>query len=88
VGDLYLDQSLTGAVAGGFASAFGSAVDSEFGAVALATAARALSAKASDYYLPMDSPALLHPGAGSSTPLRPYQQQRTVAEELVAANRN
>jgi putative nucleotidyltransferase with HDIG domain len=38
-------RALTGAVAGGFAAVFGNAVESEFGGVALATAASALSAE-------------------------------------------
>jgi putative nucleotidyltransferase with HDIG domain len=125
-------RALTGAAAGGFASAFGSAVDSDFGGVALATAAAALSAEGlgllfvaitlrlrgrSDI---LDVAKTTFPAIAASIPLYAplvailafayshvsgwtlplffvpalaaqrlyvlYQQQRTLAEELVAAN--
>jgi putative nucleotidyltransferase with HDIG domain len=125
-------RALTGAAAGGFASVFGNAVDSDFGGVALATAAAGLSAEGlglvfvaitlrlrgrSDI---LDVAKTTLPAIAASIPLYAplvailafaythvsgwtlplffvpalaaqrlyvlYQQQRTLAEELVAAN--
>jgi putative nucleotidyltransferase with HDIG domain len=125
-------RALTGAVAGGFASAFGSSVDSEFGGVALATAASALSAEGLGFVFVaitlrlrgranvLDVAKTTIPAIAASIPLYAplvailafaytnvsgwtlplffvpalaaqrlyvmYQQQRMLAEDLVAAN--
>ena len=125
-------RALTGAVAGGFAYAFGSSVDSEFGGVALATAASALSAEGLGFVFAaitlrlrgranvLDVAKTTIPAIAASIPLYAplvailafaytnvsgwtlplffvpalaaqrlyvmYQQQRTLAEDLVAAN--
>jgi putative nucleotidyltransferase with HDIG domain len=125
-------RALTGAVAGGFAYAFGSSVDSEFGGVALATTASALSAEGLGFLFVaitlrlrgranvLDVAKTTIPAIAASIPLYAplvailafaytnvsgwtlplffvpalaaqrlyvmYQQQRMLAEDLVAAN--
>jgi putative nucleotidyltransferase with HDIG domain len=125
-------RALTGAVAGGFAAAFGHAVESEFGGVVLATAASALSAEglglmfvavtlrlrgrgnipevarttipaiaaSIPLYAPLVAilafaythvsgwtlPLFFVPALAAQRLYVMYQQQRTLAEDLVAAN--